>query len=91
MPSKPPRSKAAKKSAKTAKKLPGNILKRFKLKKLENEKEELIWKQKNENENEKKSKNQNKNENETIIIKKKGITNRIMKAKQRERVNLSLS
>jgi hypothetical protein len=46
MPSKPPRSDAAKKAAKTAKKLPNEIRKRWKVKRLLEEKEDLYWSQK---------------------------------------------
>jgi hypothetical protein len=46
MGSKPPRSEAAKKAAKTAKKLPNEIRKRWKVKRLQEEQEDLYWSQK---------------------------------------------
>ena len=45
MPSKPPRSKAAKKCAKTAKPLPGKIKKRFKDRQMQELVDEQFWKQ----------------------------------------------
>ena len=43
MGTKPPQSSAAKKSHKTAKKLPGHIAKRFKLRREESRKEDVAW------------------------------------------------
>jgi hypothetical protein len=83
MPSKPPTSKARRKNAKTAKKLPGNILKRFRTKQLREQEEDVIWGSKRitpPDNKDNKGGNENKN--------KKGLTRRAVIAKQRTVINL---
>lgn len=109
MGSKPPRSKAAKKASKTAKKLPSDIRKRFKIRRVINEVEERYWKEIREVNNgdaainieeekqvdvsDERKENSLSVSQTTCSESKKGkkVTKRLLKAKQREVVNLSLT
>lgn len=84
MPSKPPQSKATKSVKKTATKLPGKIAKRFKEKKKAEAAEDVAWSSVSSTVD---NNTVDNNSIKTIIThKKKGLSKRLLKIKEREKV-----